>query len=76
MRRPRGRGSGLPYDDALIGVWGYDYTTKLLVNPSNHTDIMGYCGSKWISDYTYDGLLDRVVQVNGVLNQFYSPEPR
>ena len=25
---------------------------------------MGYCNSKWISDYTYAGITDRVATVN------------
>jgi hypothetical protein len=71
---PDGVDQGYPYDEALVGVWGYDYREKVLIDPSNHTDIMGYCGSKWISDYTYDGLLTRIAQVNGALNQYVAPE--
>jgi hypothetical protein len=71
---PDGVDPGYPYDEALIGVWGYDYSSKVLVDPTNHTDIMGYCGSKWISDYTYDGILSRIAQVNGNLNQYFAPE--
>ncbi len=54
-----------PYDGGNIGVWGYDSRTKELVDPDGITDIMGYCNNKWISDYTYDGLVTRVASVNG-----------
>jgi hypothetical protein len=57
--------SAYPYDGAAIGVWGYDSRSKKLINPggttsSMPTDIMGYCSNQWISDYTYDGLVNRV----------------
>ena len=56
-----------PYAGAGIGVWGYDPRKKALIDPAASssmsaapTDIMGYCSNLWISDYTYDGLLNRV----------------
>jgi hypothetical protein len=63
-----------PYDGANIGVWGYDSRSKMLVNPNGITDIMGYCNNKWISDYTYDGLVTRVVAVNGAMNVYVNPD--
>lgn len=54
-----------PYDGGSIGVWGYNSGTKMLVNPMGTTDIMGYCNMQWISDYTYDGLVNRVALVDG-----------
>jgi hypothetical protein len=35
--------------------------------PANTTDIMGYCDPKWISDYTYKGLVERIASVNNVM---------
>jgi hypothetical protein len=63
-----------PYEGGNIGVWGYSSTSKMLVNTSGITDIMGYCNNKWISDYTYDGLINRVVAVNGVMNVYVNPD--
>jgi hypothetical protein len=54
-----------PYDGASIGVWGYDKRSQELIDPDGVTDMMGYCNETWVSDYTYDGLLTRTVQVNG-----------
>jgi hypothetical protein len=31
---------------------------------------MGYCSNKWISDYTYQGLVDRVATVNAALDVY------
>jgi hypothetical protein len=46
-----------PYANAAIGVYGFDLTTSTL-KPPTATDVMGYCGNQWISDYTYRGVLD------------------
>lgn len=56
-----------PYAGALVGVYGWDSRSSKLIAP-DRTDIMGYCANKWISDYTYDGLVNRVAQVNGALS--------
>jgi hypothetical protein len=63
-----------PYSGGLIGVWGYDARTEKLFDPSKTTDIMGYCSSKWISDYTYQALAVRVAAVNGVAMIYTPPE--
>jgi len=61
-----------PYSGGLIGSWGYDARTQKLFDPSKTSDIMGYCNSKWISDYTYAGLTTRMSAVNGV-TMVYTP---
>lgn len=53
-----------PYENAAIGVWGYDSRNMSLLAPYEHSDIMSYCGDQWVSDYTYDALLERVADVN------------
>jgi hypothetical protein len=55
---------GYPYDGAALGVWGWDSPNAALKDPGDFTDIMGYCKPNWISDYTFDGLLERSVLVN------------
>ncbi len=62
-----------PYDGGSIGVWGYNSMTKMLVNPQGVTDIMGYCNNQWISDYTYDGLVNRVAFVDGAQREVETP---
>jgi hypothetical protein len=57
--------ASFPYAGAKIGSWGYDSRKRVFFNPANNMDIMGYCDPKWISDYTYKGLIDRVATVNG-----------
>ncbi len=46
-----------PYSGGEIGVIGYDFGTEAL-KPANSHDIMGYCDDEWISDYTYQRILD------------------
>jgi len=47
-----------PYAGGVTGQWGYDPGTGALKAPTL-TDIMGYCGNKWISDYTYLGVMNQ-----------------
>lgn len=52
-----------PYAGGLIGDsghpnYGYDILSGSLKVFSSYYDIMTYCGSKWISDYNYEGLYD------------------
>jgi hypothetical protein len=63
-----------PHDGGNIGVWGYDSRSKMLVDPDGITDIMGYCNNKWISDYTYDGLVSRTASVNGAMDVYVNPD--
>lgn len=53
-----------PYDNAVLGVWGWDAPNGALKEPFANTDIMGYCKPNWVSDYTFDGLLTRSIAVN------------
>jgi hypothetical protein len=46
-----------PYPSGIIGVYGYDAATGQLKVPST-SDLMGYCGFGWISDYNYKGILN------------------
>ncbi len=59
-----------PYSGGVTGQWGYDLVTGALKAPTL-TDLMGYCNSTWISDYTYLGVMNQrgpasVVQLGGV----------
>lgn len=58
---PCGGASGVdayyPYPFGIIGVYGYDIAADLLKPPST-SDLMGYCGFGWISDYNYVGILN------------------
>jgi hypothetical protein len=53
-----------PYSNASIGVWGYDLSTKQLMNPSTATDMMGYCDTTFVSDYVYNELFNRMKSDN------------
>src|SRR5262249_7563854 len=60
-----------PYPNANIGVMGYDQRTNEFYQP-NRKDMMSYCPeprwAAWISDYTYQAILERVAQVNAQMN--------
>jgi len=53
-----------PYSNAQLGVWGYDLISKVLVDPVDNKDVMSYCDPRWISDYQYSALFDRISYVN------------
>ncbi len=46
-----------PYSDGSIGNIGVQVSPLTLYSPSSYTDLMGYCHAKWVSDYTYQGLM-------------------
>ena len=46
-----------PYAGGVTGVYGYDQTAGTVELPTEH-DLMGYCNNEWISDYTYNHVLD------------------
>jgi hypothetical protein len=46
-----------PFQNGRIGRIGWDRGTGLL-QPRDQPDVMGYCASPWISDYTYQGVMD------------------
>ncbi|HJS46505.1 MAG TPA: zinc-dependent metalloprotease family protein, partial [Gemmatimonadales bacterium] len=41
-----------------IGNWGWDNVTNVTRSPDVYTDVMGYCQVQWISDYTYERVLN------------------
>lgn len=45
-----------PYAGGVIGAHGFDISSGRSWSP-NTPDLMGYCSSAWISDYTYAGVL-------------------
>jgi hypothetical protein len=52
-----------PYALGTIGVYGYDVSNGSLKSPGM-SDLMGYCGFGWISDYTYLGILNYRLSTN------------
>jgi hypothetical protein len=64
-----------PYQGGNIGVYAYSSSTDVLLAPDDATDMMGYCRNQWLSDYTYNGLLATVRQVNQTqASEVVSPE--
>lgn len=72
---PRGVDKKFPYSDGSIGVYGFDLENKEQFDPGYY-DVMGYCEPRWISDYTYKALFDRMVYVNGVKHEIGAAAPQ
>ena len=64
---PAGVDPNYPYNNAEIGVWGYDSRNQTLLDPNAYVDFMSYCGPIWISDYTFEALAQRISSVNQAL---------
>ncbi len=69
----QGVDSRYPHDGASTGVWTYDVRTMKVLDPRNAKDIMGYCEPTWISDYTYELLIDRSSEINEQMLQYTDP---
>jgi len=57
-------------DDALhqtasLGAYGYDFDAERLLKPRQARDVMSYCTPIWISDYTYEGIFERLDYIQG-----------
>jgi hypothetical protein len=61
-----------PYVGGLIGSFGFDARTGTLRDPTT-PDIMGYCLPRWISDYTFLGILHHRAQATGFAEWARSP---
>ncbi len=55
-----------PYMNGIIGSTGYDARRRVFLFGDRNTDIMGYCNNKWISDYSYKGVANRLASVNAL----------
>jgi hypothetical protein len=66
-----GSDTNFPYPNGALGGWGYDLLSGSLVSPSNHKDLMGYCKPRWISDYNFGNLFDRIALLNS--SDVYTP---
>jgi len=47
-----------PHAEAGLGAVGVKVASGEMISPELYKDIMGYCYPRWISDYTYNGILD------------------
>jgi hypothetical protein len=72
-----------PYPNADIGVWAHDLRTQEFMSPTRK-DMMSYCPNPdrslaWLSDYTYQAILERVAAVNQLVARgaaFLSTAPK
>lgn len=64
-----------PYPRAAIGVYGYDALAGGLIAPTA-ADVMSYCAPVWISDYTFNGMLNYWLANAGTLVASATLAPR
>ncbi|HEV7365005.1 MAG TPA: hypothetical protein VGN76_04085 [Gemmatimonadales bacterium] len=55
---PAGLDPQYPQSNGSTGSYGVDIGGTPTLHPATDSDIMGYCNNKWISDYTYKGVLN------------------
>lgn len=53
-----------PYPNGFIGEYGLDLDDEIVFKPNEAMDMMGYCGPEWISDYTYEALLQEQLRAS------------
>ncbi len=58
---PSSPDAAYPYPGAVIGQYGLDLVSGALFGPNDGRDIMSYCAPKWVSDYTYQGLMNAML---------------
>lgn len=46
-----------PYRNGFVGQYGYDRSSRRLLQPFESYDLMSYCDPIWISDYNYQKVL-------------------
>jgi hypothetical protein len=54
-----GADRNFPQRDGTIGLWGYERDTPAMLDIRSH-DFMSYCDDEWVSQYTWEGLLERI----------------
>lgn len=59
-----GPDSAFPTRDGTIGAWGFNSSDSSLVDPAT-SDLMSYCGPKWISDFSFSKALDHRLREEG-----------
>ncbi len=50
---PSGTDRNYPYKTGSIGQYGLNVVKMQVLSPDVYSDIMGYCQTQWVSDYTY-----------------------
>lgn len=60
------------YDSDSIGEFGIDTANGAIKDPADAHDIMGYSGNRWISPYTYKGLMSRIPEQFGAASASFS----
>jgi hypothetical protein len=49
-----------PYENGLLGTWGFGIISFNLYAPDNHYDYMSYCGPSWVSRWSWTKTFGRI----------------
>lgn len=52
-----------PYQDGLLGTWGFGLISFELYSPDNHYDYMSYCGPSWVSRWSWSKTFERALRL-------------
>lgn len=72
-----------PYSGGTTGIWGLDVALAnasgigaagVLKAPTS-TDLMGYCGNQWVSDYNYHAVLNFLTGAPAVVGAMQAVQP-
>jgi hypothetical protein len=55
---PSGVDAAYPHADATLGAYGMHVSAGAVVAPTAARDLLSYCRPRWISDYTYEAVLN------------------
>lgn len=55
---PSGIDPNYPHPSGRIGAWGLDLSNLSLKSPFIWNDLMGYCSNEWVSDYTWNAVMN------------------
>jgi hypothetical protein len=54
-----------PYEDGFLGAQGYSLSENALKPTNQFKELMGYCSPRWVSDWTWSHLEERVRVMTG-----------
>ena len=62
-----------PYNNGILGSWGFDILGFVLHNAELGYDYMSYCGPSWVSNWQYNATFDRISTLSSW--EMEAPEP-
>lgn len=64
-----------PYDNGIIGIWGFGIRLFRLHNPTSTYDYMTYCAPSWVSDWTWSKTYEQITTLTAWDYEDAAPDP-